>query len=235
MQQQVLPRLVRRRLAQVLKTRATPVVRPAQRRWMTPAPKPGDGPLMTRRADRELPGTLPFSPTAQLTSIDLKPPDISQVRFQWRRTLPVFLVIVTACSVAIFNYQKMSSPVVSSTLYALRTSPEARALLGDEVYFKHQIPWIHGEMNQLHGRIDIWFSVRGSRGVGVMRFASNRPTPKGFFETTEWSLTMEDGTRLDLLDIADPFRGLIAGGGGDVPAVEEDSPTRGFRKQVEYK
>lgn len=30
--------------------------RSVQRRWMTPAPKPGDGPMMSRRADRELPG-----------------------------------------------------------------------------------------------------------------------------------------------------------------------------------
>jgi cytochrome c oxidase assembly factor 1 len=92
-------------------------------------------------------------------------------------------------------------------------------------------------MNQLHGRIDIWFSVRGSKAVGTMRFASNRPTPKGFFSTTEWSLTMEDGTHLDLLDIADPFRGLLGGAADEVPAppVDEDAPTRGFRKQVEYK
>ncbi|KPM43371.1 hypothetical protein AK830_g3206 [Neonectria ditissima] len=217
--QLTLPRLVQRRLAAAA-LRPRPVsVRPVQRRWLTRAPKPGDGPMLARRADREL-------------------PDINEVRFQWRKTLPIFLVIVTTCSVAIFNYQKMSSPIVSSTLYALRTSPEARALLGDEVYFKHQIPWIHGEMNQLHGRIDIWFSVRGSKGVGSMRFASNRPGPKAYFETTEWSLTMEDGTRLDLLDIGDPFRALT-GIGSDDPApmsqMEEDAATRGFRKQVDYK
>ncbi|KAK7425861.1 cytochrome oxidase assembly protein 1 [Neonectria magnoliae] len=211
--QLLLPRLVQRRLA------AARLVN-VQRRWLTRAPKPGDGPMMARRADREL-------------------PDINEVRFQWRKTLPIFLVIVTTCSVAIFNYQKMSSPIVSSTLYALRTSPEARALLGDEVYFKHQIPWIHGEMNQLHGRIDIWFSVRGTKGVGSMRFASNRPGPKAYFETTEWSLTMEDGTRLDLLDIGDPFRAMT-GIGSDDPAppmsqMEQDAITRGFRKQVDYK
>ncbi|CAM1510443.1 Fc.00g007780.m01.CDS01 [Cosmosporella sp. VM-42] len=212
----VLTRLVRRRLAAALKARSVPA-RTVQRRCFTPAPKAGDGPLMSRRADREL-------------------PDIDEVRFRWRRTLPIFLAIVTTCSVAIFNYQKMSSPVVSSTLYALRTSPEARAVLGDEVYFKHQIPWIHGEMNQLHGRIDIWFSVRGSKTTGVMRFASNRATSKGFFETTEWSLTTDDGTRLDLLDISDPFKGLVAGSVEEpLPAVEEDAPTRGFRKQLEVK
>ncbi|KAF4993828.1 hypothetical protein FDECE_13302 [Fusarium decemcellulare] len=214
-QQSVLPRLVRRRLAATLKARPV-TFGPAQRRWMTRAPKPGDGPMMSRRADREL-------------------PDISEVSFRWRRTLPIFIAIVATCSVAIFNYQKMSSPVVSSTLYALRTNPEARAMLGDEVYFKHQIPWIHGEMNQLHGRIDIWFSVRGSKGVGTMRFASNRPTSKGFFQTTEWSLTMEDGTRLDLLDSGDPFKGLLGSSSEELPPLDEDAPTRGFRKQVEYK
>ncbi|KAM0430569.1 hypothetical protein ACHAPT_005920 [Fusarium lateritium] len=215
-QQIVFTRLVRRRLVAALEARPT-AFRPAQRRWMTRAPRPGDGPLMSRRADREL-------------------PDITEVSFRWRRTLPIFIAIVATCSVAIFNYQKMSSPVVSSTLYALRTSPEARAVLGDEVYFKHQIPWIHGEMNQLHGRIDIWFSVRGTRGVGTMRFASNRPTSKGFFQTTEWSLTMEDGTRLDLLDSGDPFKGLLGGAAAEeLPVLDDDSPTRGFRKQVEYK
>ncbi|KAF7537639.1 hypothetical protein G7Z17_g12809 [Cylindrodendrum hubeiense] len=217
MQRISLPRLVQRRLAAAFEARSANA-RPVQRRWITRAPKPGDGPMLARRADREL-------------------PDINEVRFQWRRTFPIFLVIVTTCSVAIFNYQKMSSPVVSSTLYALRTSPEARALLGDEVYFKHQIPWIHGEMNQLHGRIDIWFSVRGTKGVGSMRFASNRPSPKSFFQTTEWSLTMEDGTHLDLLDLGDPFRGLLGGEEDVAPLsqMEQDAITRGFRKQVDYK
>lgn len=31
---------------------------PLQRRWRTAAPKPGEGPLMERRSDRELPGKL---------------------------------------------------------------------------------------------------------------------------------------------------------------------------------
>ena len=130
----------------------------------------------------------------------------------------------------------MSSPVIASTLYALRTSPRARAILGDDVYFNHQIPWIHGEMNQLQGRIDIWFTVRGTRGTATMRFASNRPTHKGMFETTEWSLKTEDGQWVDLLEGGDPFKTFM--GDGDevdfvpVAALEEDDAlTRGFRQQ----
>lgn len=75
---------------------------------------------------------------------------------------------------AIFNYQKSSSSVVSSTLYALRTNPRARELLGDEIYFANSIPWIWGELNQLHGRIDIEFAVKGKRQGGVMKFKSER-------------------------------------------------------------
>lgn len=126
----------------------------------------------------------------------------------------------------------MSSPVIASTLYALRTNAVARQLLGDDIYFKHQIPWIHGEMNQMQGRIDVWFTVKGTRGTAVMRFASNRKTSKGMFETTEWSLKSEeaDGVWIDLLEGGDPFRGLVAEG-GSVAAIDEDEMIRGFRQQ----
>ncbi|KJZ77097.1 hypothetical protein HIM_03418 [Hirsutella minnesotensis 3608] len=199
----------------------------AQRRWMTPAPKPGDGPLMSRRADRQL-------------------PDLQQVRFRWGRSLPLFLAVVAVSSLAIFNYQKTSSPVVASTLYALRTSPRARALLGDDIYFKHAIPWIRGDLNQLRGRVDIRFAVRGSRASGVMRFVSRRPSPKALFETSEWSIAMDppDDRCVDLLEDGDPFRGLLGGDGDDhvvgplttapaePPAGDDQThATRGFRQQ----
>lgn len=147
--------------------------------------------------------------------------------------MPVFLAVVAVASISIFNYQKLSSPVVSSTLYALRTSPKARAYLGDEIYFRQQIPWISGEMNQLHGRIDINFAVKGTRANGIMRFHSVRHTPKGVFETLEWSLETADGRRIDLLEESDPFGGVRlpeVGKQADVVVEDEVSLTRGFRK-----
>ena len=149
-------------------------------------------------------------------------PDIKP--FLWTRTLPIFFGIIAVFSVAIFNYQKLSSPVVTSTLYSLRTSKKAREYLGDEIYFKHQIPWIGGEMNQLRGRIDITFSVKGTKNEGVMRFASNRKTPKGQFETTEWSIVTSDGRYIDLLEDADSTVGFKLEG-----VEDEDASTRGFR------
>lgn len=119
---------------------------------------------------------------------------------------------------------------MASTLYALRTNRRARELLGDEVYFARQIPWISGELNQLRGRIDIRFAVKGTRSAGTMRFASVRPSPRAMFETTEWSLEMADGTRVDLLDEDDPFKGIVGYSMDDEERAA--SETRGFRQQV---
>lgn len=140
--------------------------------------------------------------------------------------------MIALASVAIFNYQKLSSPIVSATLYALRTSEKGRAHLGDEIYFAQRIPWIAGEMNQLRGRIDIRFRVRGTRAEGVMRFASHRPTPRGVFETTEWSLTTDDGRVIDLLEDGDPFRTIVGGAEPDEEEGPAAAATRGFRQQV---
>ena len=87
---------------------------------------------------------------------------------------------MTASTLGIFNYQKQSSSVVSSTLYALRTNRDARQVLGDEIYFASKIPWISGEINQLHGRIDVSFWVKGTKGRGEMKFKSERARRMGY-------------------------------------------------------
>ncbi|GAM82774.1 hypothetical protein ANO11243_007600 [Dothideomycetidae sp. 11243] len=173
-------------------TRLRPFTRSANvchimRRTLVAAPKPGSGPLMSRRADREL-------------------PEVSSSR-RWLFSIPVFLAVMGLSTAAIFNYQKSSSSVVSSALYALRTNSQARQILGNEIYFASKFPWIAGELNQLHGRIDIKFWVKGTRQQALMRFKSHRRQRMGFFETTEWSLQTEDGTLYQLLgsDGADPF------------------------------
>ena len=124
-------------------------------RTLIAAPRPNSGPLMSRRSDRAL-------------------PSISSDWRIWARTLPIFIAIVTVSALGIFNYQKSSSPLVAATLYALRTSEAGRKELGDEIYFRDVWPWIWGELNQLHGRVDIHFGVKGTKGRGVMRFKSER-------------------------------------------------------------
>jgi cytochrome c oxidase assembly factor 1 len=97
-------------------------------------------------------------------------------------------------------------------------------------------------MNQLQGRIDISFKVKGTKSGGVMKFASFRPSPRGMFETSEWSLVTDDGVVIDLLEEGDPFKVMTGAAALDavdaeaaaVAAVEEDEAAavaRGFRKK----
>lgn len=157
---------------------------PSQHEPLIPAPKEGSGPLLSRHANREL-------------------PDVSAARNVWLYTLPLFTVVIAVSALAFFNYQKASSSTVSSILYALRTNPAARELLGDEIYFASNVPWISGEMSQLQGNIDITFWVKGTKGVAKTRFVARRPEKRGIFATELWSLTMEDGRVLHLLEHGD--------------------------------
>lgn len=117
---------------------------------------------------------------------------------------------MTITTFAFFNYQKQESSVVTSTLYALRTNPAVRDILGDEIYFASKYPWIKGEINQVHGRIDIRFWVKGTRRQGEVRLRCRRRGRGGLYATQEWSLTMDDGERMELYDpkgdAIDPFR-----------------------------
>lgn len=151
---------------------------------LIPAPKEGSGPLLSRQSNREL-------------------PDVEAGRNVWLYTLPIFTALIAASALAFFNYQKASSSTVSSILYALRTNPAARDLLGDEIYFASNVPWISGEMSQLQGNIDITFWVKGTKGVAKTRFVARRKEKRGMFATEEWSLSTEDGRVLQLLDHGD--------------------------------
>jgi Cytochrome oxidase complex assembly protein 1 len=96
---------------------------------------------------------------------------------------------------------------VNSILYALRTNDTSRQILGDEIYFASKVPWISGELNQLHGKIDISFWVKGKKGKGKVRFVSVRKRRDGFVcpvpenadlmltENAVRDLRMEPGTR----------------------------------------
>ncbi|EWC45744.1 hypothetical protein DRE_05081 [Drechslerella stenobrocha 248] len=151
------------------------------RRTLIAAPKEGGPPLLERSADRDLPDVAP--------------------RRRYLLHIPLFLLSMYIATNLLFNYQRSSSSVVSSTLYALRVSPDARNVLGDEISFKAKtIPWIHGTMDQMHGRIDISYKVKGTQSEGLVRFTSLREGGKmGKFKTQRWSLEMPDGRVLNLL------------------------------------
>lgn len=144
-------------------------LRAPPRRSLIAPPRENSGPLMSRRSDRALP---PVPSSARV----------------WLKTLPIFIVIIVVSALGIFNYQKASSSIVNSTLYALRTSEAGREALGEEIYFRDKFPWIWGKMNQLHGRINISFAVKGTKGKGMMKFRSERRTRMGYVGPSSYNL-----------------------------------------------
>ncbi|CAA9964097.1 hypothetical protein CFE70_007255 [Pyrenophora teres f. teres 0-1] len=160
---------------------------------LIPPPKDGEI-LLERRPNRALPPI---------------PPLISP---QVLKTLPIFILAMSISLFAFFNYQKQESSVVTSTLYALRTNQLVRDELGDEIYFASKNPWIKGEINQLHGRIDVSFWVKGTKRAGEVKLRCRRRGRGGLYYTQEYSLTLEDGRKMELYDpqgnAIDPFQAI---------------------------
>src|SRR5690606_14636180 len=116
-------------------------------------------------------------------------------------SIPAFLVILIGSGAVIFNYQKSSSSVTTSTLYAVRTNPSAREALGPEIGFAEYLPWIWGTVDQLHGHIDIQYKVRGKKDWGWVHFKSDRVGGRGGeFVTTVWELKTSGGEVVNLLE-----------------------------------
>jgi cytochrome c oxidase assembly factor 1 len=136
-------------------------------------------------------------------------PDVPAGISVWLKTLPIFVLLITLSSLAIFNYEKSTSSTVNSILYALRTNVHARDLLGDEIYFASKVPWISGELSPMQGVINIRFRVKGTKGAAETKFVAVKRRG-GFFETLEWSLRGDDGTEVQLLEkegTRDPLEG----------------------------
>ncbi|KAF3907223.1 hypothetical protein ABW20_dc0101799 [Dactylellina cionopaga] len=151
------------------------------RRTLIAAPKEGGPPLLQRSSNRELPDVTP--------------------KRSYLIHIPLFLLSMYIAANLLFNYQRSSSSVVSSTLYALRVNSEARDVLGDEIAFKAKtIPWIHGTMDQMHGKIEISYKVKGTKGEGTVHFTSLREGGRaGKFKTKRWALELSGGESLNLL------------------------------------
>ena len=108
--------------------------------------------------------------------------ELPKYRPQWvpiAQTFPIFVVVMWIATIVLFNYQKQNSSVVSSTLYALRYNNIGKRELGNGIYYRDGWPWIWGELNQLHGRIDISYAVKGSKASAMMRFKCERKARRG--------------------------------------------------------
>lgn len=131
--------------------------------------------------------------------IDRELPDPTKDRYKQKIQLVAFFIAIGASLSLIFNYEKTQSPVVSNTIYHMRRSQQIRELLGDNIDFDGLIPWVYGDLNQVAGRVNIMFYLKGTKEVrGIVKLIANRENKHQEFLIHEWSVTVGD-KKIDLL------------------------------------
>ncbi|KAI7851298.1 cytochrome oxidase complex assembly protein 1-domain-containing protein [Circinella umbellata] len=98
------------------------------------------------------------------------------------------------------NYQRLSSSVVTGTLFMVRYDPRVIQLLGDKIDYADKWPWITGTVNHFKGKVCISFDIAGDKGErGRVRFSSLRRGEQ--WHTVEFVMVREsDGKTVDLGD-----------------------------------
>ncbi|KAI5809006.1 cytochrome oxidase complex assembly protein 1-domain-containing protein [Peziza echinospora] len=154
---------------------------------------PTTQPILTRRTNRPLP--------------PLHPPLYQRPLLH----IPIFLLLTLGSTLFIFNYQNLTSPIITSTLYTLRTSPLARETLGDEIQLGGRpVTWVYGSMDQFHGKVDISYYVKGRKGGGWVEFGCEREGGRqGLFRTVKWRLRVKRDGREEVVDLLEEKEGAV--------------------------
>lgn len=116
----------------------------------------------------------------------------------------VFAFLMSFATFGIFQYEKMSSPVMNASLYYLRRNPEARDKLGKDVTYSGMFPLIWGDLNTMRGHVDISTRVEGDRAKATMYLKADRVQDRTLIE--KWTLVTDDGDSIDLMKGSQPLK-----------------------------
>jgi cytochrome c oxidase assembly factor 1 len=142
--------------------------------------QPTRSPRSTTGGTRGFGSVFPNPPPPLQRRADRPLPSLRAITRRWPPYLVPFLAVLALSAAAVINYEKGQHSVVASCLYALRVNERVRERLGDEIYFAHRVPWISGSIDPMHGKIDISFWVKGTKGRGMMQFRCTRRKRKEF-------------------------------------------------------
>lgn len=131
--------------------------------------------------------------------VDKELPDPFKGKALRRANLIIYILSMCVGTYLVINYEKINSPIVSTTMHFLRRSKIIREELGDGIDFLTVFPWIQGKLNQVQGEVDINFKVGGSKNTGTIRLLADRDDRQKEFLIHEWSLTVGD-KKFDLLE-----------------------------------
>lgn len=116
-------------------------------------------------------------------------------------TFLAFATGMTAACVGIFNYEKVSSPIMNATMYFLRRSSHARELLGNKITYDGMFPWISGEVNTMKGVVDCKTQISGDKDSALMILKAEK-NHEDKFAIVQWLLIGSNGDVVDLTNDA---------------------------------
>ncbi len=116
-----------------------------------------------------------------------------------RIAFSIFALFILVATASVFQYEKVSTPVMNATMYYLRRSQLARSHLGNEITYSGWFPYISGEVNTVKGVVNIHTKVEGKKGKAVMYLKAGRASKDNDFHIDVWKLVQDDGVVLDLL------------------------------------
>lgn len=122
-------------------------------------------------------------------------------RLQSILTFLVFAAGMTAACLGIFNYEKVSSPIMNATMYFLRRSSHARELLGNKITYDGMFPWISGEVNTMKGIVDCQTQICGDKDSALMILKAEKNHEDKFI-IIQWLLIGSNGDVVDLTNDA---------------------------------
>lgn len=124
--------------------------------------------------------------------VDKPLPDVFKARRQNRLYFVLFSGTMAFSLYALIKYEDANSPVVTSTLLALRQSPLARANVGTNIRFRTTLPWISGSPGIAGQIVDFSYRIVGDNGTATVHFRAEKRS-KEHYAVTDWSITPDQG------------------------------------------
>lgn len=139
-----------------------------------------------------------------LKTVNRPLPDVMGQRNKQRKYFAMFCGVMALSLFGMVKYEAANSPIVTSTLAALRRSQLCEEAVGPNVHFTSSMPWISGSAGIAKDVVDFSYSVAGDNGTATVRFRAVKVPFELRYVVENWSITPNQGPMkgqmLDLID-----------------------------------
>lgn len=139
-------------------------------------------------------------------TVDKPLPDVLGKQRQSRRYFLTFCGLMALSLAGMVKYEAANSPIVTSTLQALRRSPLTLEALGPNIRFCSSMPWISGNSGIAKEVVDFSYEAQGDLASATVRFRAVKVPYELRYNMEKWSITPHEGplkdTEISLLDEA---------------------------------